>query len=334
MRGLRQSIALIAARGTALMLCLVTSPLWAARVAPTIFTGNPKRQFPAPGLWRIAKGECTFIGPAPGEAPAGDKPGLVSPSALRRRMGIAHTAGGESDAAFFANASVRQRLGLLLRYAWSCLLSAREPAGSRDVHVFGVRIDAVSMPGAVDRIIDACDARNKRPMQRVAFVNPDCLNKAMRDRDYHHLLNRADLVLPDGAGRFVLGGSGVGLHRPYRRHDHLVNRPHIRKGDQSTRFVSCVRMPARSVHPLGRLRVANDLKLLLQDSVANGPPATDQPRHLPLGEGVAFESGRMVGLLVPYAPPHPVGLDGSRKPSQVLVELPNLLAKSAVYLRM
>ena len=200
MRGLRQSMAPIAVRGAALMLCLVALPLWAARIALRIFTGKPKRPFPAPGLWRIAKGEYAFIGPAPGEAPAGSKPGLVSPAALRRRMGIAHTADGESDAAFFARASLRQRWGLLLRHVWSCLLSAREPAGSRDAHVFGVRIDAVSMPGAVDRIIDACDARNKRPMQRVAFVNPDCLNKAMRDRDYHHLLNRADLVLPDGIG--------------------------------------------------------------------------------------------------------------------------------------
>ena len=200
MSGLRQYVAPAAARGAALILCLILLPLWGLRVVAAAFTGRKHPRFPGRGLWCVARGKYTFTGHAPADVPAGGKPGLVSPALLRRRMGIAHAASAEDDNRFLENASASERAALLMRYLWACLVSVRVAAAEGDAHLFGVRVDALSMSQAVDRVIDACDAADTPQMQLVAFVNPDCLNKAMHDRDYHHLLNRADLVLPDGIG--------------------------------------------------------------------------------------------------------------------------------------
>ncbi|MEL7313108.1 MAG: WecB/TagA/CpsF family glycosyltransferase [Pseudomonadota bacterium] len=56
------------------------------------------------------------------------------------------------------------------------------------------------MNDAVERIIEASRNRDHRLMRRVSFVNADCLNKAVTDRHYHHILNSSWLVLPDGIG--------------------------------------------------------------------------------------------------------------------------------------
>jgi exopolysaccharide biosynthesis WecB/TagA/CpsF family protein len=50
-------------------------------------------------------------------------------------------------------------------------------------------------------------------MNIVSFVNPDCLNKASENREYHYSLGRSDLVLPDGSGlRIAAKAIGLPLH--------------------------------------------------------------------------------------------------------------------------
>lgn len=198
------AIATLGARSAALVLCVFCLPAWVLQAARK-GRSDSRRSFAALRFWNIARGNLAFVGPVTGEAADSFKPGLVSPAALRRQMGIAHVAEADDDAEFFATASMWDRVGLLLRYTWACVLSAGHSASETETRLLGVRIDALSMQGAVDRIIDVCDAEDRRRMQLAAFVNPDCLNKAMRDRDYHYLLNSADLVLPDGSGLRIAG---------------------------------------------------------------------------------------------------------------------------------
>lgn len=187
-----------AARLAALGLLVFWLPARVAYRGLVALAGKCPPPLRAGSLWDVVCGKRVFVGPRDGEPGGGHKPGLISPAALRRRMGMAHDPG--DDARFFTDASCLDRFGLLLRYAWACVLSGEPADGPDELRLFGVRIDALSMRRAVDWLIAACDAQERRPMRLAAFVNPDCLNKAYRDRDYHHLLNRADLVLPDGSG--------------------------------------------------------------------------------------------------------------------------------------
>lgn len=214
-------------RLAALSLFALTLPVWLARAlaallsggrvsftecwantgrfyAPTVISRNGYRRY----LWliNIITGDIGFIGPAPGFAAASRpdrRPGLASPSRLRRTVGIGHQSGDRDDALFFESATLKQRVGLLARYAISGLFSIKSPKednAERIVELFGVAINAISMPQAVTQISSYCRRAQHTSMKIVSFVNPDCLNKASQDREYHYLLDRSDMVLPDGSG--------------------------------------------------------------------------------------------------------------------------------------
>lgn len=170
----------------------------------TIISQNGYRRY----LWllTIITGDMGFVGPAPGfsaDTRPGRRPGLASPSRLRRTVGIGHQNGDRDDEVFFESATNMQYAGLLTRYAMSGLLSIKSPIennAQRIVELFGVAINAMSMPQAVAQIIGYCGRAQHASTKIVSFVNPDCLNKASTDREYHYLLNRTDIVLPDGSG--------------------------------------------------------------------------------------------------------------------------------------
>jgi N-acetylglucosaminyldiphosphoundecaprenol N-acetyl-beta-D-mannosaminyltransferase len=65
------------------------------------------------------------------------------------------------------------------------------------VSILGVRIHAVTMPQTLAWIEAAVAARTPR---QICTANPEFVMTAQRDREFFNLLNRADLVIPDGAG--------------------------------------------------------------------------------------------------------------------------------------
>ncbi|MEM7431060.1 MAG: WecB/TagA/CpsF family glycosyltransferase [Pseudomonadota bacterium] len=180
-----------AARSLALLLCIVLAPF-------RLVTGA--KHWPGASFWEIACGRLAFVGPVAGQQEQGMRPGWISPQRLQQCMGIQDAVGTTDDAAFFKDASLWSRITLVLRYVWVSIVCGRATAVQSEIRMFGVRIDALSMREAVYRIIAATDLAGLGPMKTVAFVNPDCLNKAITDRQYHHLLNESDLVLPDGSG--------------------------------------------------------------------------------------------------------------------------------------
>lgn len=68
--------------------------------------------------------------------------------------------------------------------------------------VFGIRLDNLTLEEAADKVAEF--AREGRG-RTVFFVNAHCVNVAFSDPDYMELLQKADLVLPDGIGIRLAG---------------------------------------------------------------------------------------------------------------------------------
>lgn len=161
-------------------------------------------------LLNVLRGDMALVGPRPlprqeAEALGPEyalrfalRPGLVSPFALRRKVGIAYDGEARSDLEFYYGETAQGNLGLGARFLIGQVLAggAERPAPA-ELDFFGVTIANTTMDEALDWI--AGRVRNRQPGQ-LAFVNPDCLNIAFRHEAYRHTLQTAARVLPDGIG--------------------------------------------------------------------------------------------------------------------------------------
>lgn len=127
-------------------------------------------------------------------------PGLVSPYAVRRQVGIAHTNEYRIDAEYARSRSLPGDLGLLLRglLGWLMSGSSGPRAQPECLRFFGIPMINSTMSEALAWIMDA--SAPGQPARQLAFVNPDCLNLSWRDPAYKAALLSADRVYPDGIG--------------------------------------------------------------------------------------------------------------------------------------
>jgi N-acetylglucosaminyldiphosphoundecaprenol N-acetyl-beta-D-mannosaminyltransferase len=65
------------------------------------------------------------------------------------------------------------------------------------VNLLGVRVHAITLSQTLAWVESAVAARTPR---QICTANPEFVMAAQRDRDFFDLLNRADLVIPDGVG--------------------------------------------------------------------------------------------------------------------------------------
>ena len=75
----------------------------------------------------------------------------------------------------------------------------------KSVQVLGVRIDDVSLYGAVDIVKGWLDSDKKGAGRYIVTPNPEFLMLARRDREFKELLNESDLSIPDGSGLLLSG---------------------------------------------------------------------------------------------------------------------------------
>lgn len=80
------------------------------------------------------------------------------------------------------------------------------------VSILGVRIHTITVAETLDWIEAAVAARVPR---QICTGNPEFLMTAQRDREFFEVLNRADLVLPDGVG-LLLAAQWLGARLPER----------------------------------------------------------------------------------------------------------------------
>ena len=83
---------------------------------------------------------------------------------------------------------------------------------SERVEILGVKVDAVTMAQAVERVANLI-AEKKSSI--VATANAEMLLRATHDDELKNILNAANLVVPDGAGT-VWAARHLGKHMPER----------------------------------------------------------------------------------------------------------------------
>lgn len=162
-----------------------------------------------PWLWAVVRGDLALVGPAPypeAERPrltAADlprfqvRPGLAHLHRIRRSANIAFEGQTRSDLEQVHAVGLAGELGILMRSIPAALIGGRPVAPPRELRLLGVRIDNWTMGEAVDWLL--AQRRGERSRQ-LAFVNPDCLNKAHERESYRRVLAAAEVVLPDGIG--------------------------------------------------------------------------------------------------------------------------------------
>jgi len=83
---------------------------------------------------------------------------------------------------------------------------------SERAEILGVKVDAVTMAQAVERVEKLITAQKN---SIVATVNAEMLLRATQDDDFKKILNSAELVVPDGAGA-VWAARHLGYEMPER----------------------------------------------------------------------------------------------------------------------
>ncbi|QQR75660.1 MAG: WecB/TagA/CpsF family glycosyltransferase [Holophagales bacterium] len=162
-----------------------------------------------PWLWAVVRGDLALVGPAPcseaerARLTAADlprfqvRPGLAHLHRIRRAANIDFEGQTRSDLEQVHAVGLGGELGILVRSIPAALIGGRAVAPPRELHLLGVRIDNWTMSEAIAWLLS--QPRGGRPRQ-LAFVNPDCLNKAYERESYRRVLAAADVVLPDGIG--------------------------------------------------------------------------------------------------------------------------------------
>lgn len=168
-------------------------------------------------LAAIAGGHMRFVGPRPvlvgqlSELPADQRwrldgyPGLFSAHRLQQHTGIAYDEEHDLDRALLADQSLSNpaNVGLIARSMVAGILGGTSSDHAPDhIDMLDISIANTTMQDALDRVFAQANSGPTAPGrgQLVCFVNPGCLNTAVRDAAYRTVLHDADLVLPDGIG--------------------------------------------------------------------------------------------------------------------------------------
>lgn len=80
----------------------------------------------------------------------------------------------------------------------------------KTVTILGIQLDSITEAQAVERI---CQAARQKQKYTVATINPEFIMAAQANSDFKHILNQADLRLPDGVG--VMWAANLQKYSPH-----------------------------------------------------------------------------------------------------------------------
>ncbi len=88
------------------------------------------------------------------------------------------------------------------------------PVADGDDHIWlmGIRVHKIEADAMLEKFNAYVEERRLEHPRRVMYVNTHCHNMAFSDAEYRGILNRADIVYPDGIGiivgaKILCGGS-------------------------------------------------------------------------------------------------------------------------------
>jgi N-acetylglucosaminyldiphosphoundecaprenol N-acetyl-beta-D-mannosaminyltransferase len=167
-----------------------------------------------PSLWNVLKGEMAFIGPrpvSPHEIPPSERaawkrfdirPGFICLWWIRKRANIAYSGEMQLDAEYAETHSFWGDLGIALRAVPAIAYGEGASLAPDHFEILNVPIHNLTMSEAVEQVVYLAQGQSA---SQLCFVNADCVNIAYRDRSYHRILTRADIVLADGIGIRIAG---------------------------------------------------------------------------------------------------------------------------------
>lgn len=130
------------------------------------------------------------------------KPGIITLWDIRSSSRIAHEGRQAIEWEYTFSKHPFYDLLLLLRALPVMLYTETAAEPSKLFHLLGLDIDNITM----DEAISMMQANLGRKQQcSIFFVNPDCLNKTIADKEYRRVLNCSDYIFPDGIGLIVAG---------------------------------------------------------------------------------------------------------------------------------
>jgi N-acetylglucosaminyldiphosphoundecaprenol N-acetyl-beta-D-mannosaminyltransferase len=130
------------------------------------------------------------------------KPGIISLWSIRQSSRIAHEGREATEWEYIFSKHPVYDFLLILRALPAMLFSESQAASSEIFELLGLKIDNMTMSDAI-RMMQQALAEKRQAA--IFFVNPDCLNQSVTDRDYREALTSADHILPDGIGLVIAG---------------------------------------------------------------------------------------------------------------------------------
>ncbi len=124
-------------------------------------------------------------------------PGILSLWFLRMSRGIAYSGRLDTELDYVTKRHFRDDLMIILRSVLAIIFFNPNKEFLPTVNLLGVEFDNLSMNNAVEILAREMAAGRR---SKVYFVNADCFNKALRDKNYLELLRKGDYILPDGIG--------------------------------------------------------------------------------------------------------------------------------------
>ncbi len=134
--------------------------------------------------------------------PVHAKPCLVNLNKVQDKSGTCYE---EHNVAVLTN---RNKISIMARYALISLMVPNKRFSRPDkFQMLGTSVDNLTLDGAIELVVNSATSKSKT---RLAFVNADCLNIAVKNDEYRDALNNMSRIFADGIG-MQIGAQMLGV---------------------------------------------------------------------------------------------------------------------------